>query len=258
MRTQHVLMKQEAPGILTIILNRPEKRNAMNIPFLEDLCRSIGIANKKKDIRIFVLQGNGTIFSSGIDLNEATDPYITHHSATLLAQALRGIYLSPKITIAAVQGAAIASGAGLMSACDYVLAEEDTYFKFPETRLGLVPSLAMTLLRRILNERQIRELILLGESINAKKAKALGLINKIVPNGSLADETTKITKTMLKGAPQATVHAKELLDELYPSSFSQDLEHALRHHIEARRSEEGEEGVTAFLEKRTPSWEPKE
>lgn len=250
----HIRLKIEQKGVLSITLNRPEKRNALNIRLLEEFCQALKKAEKKKGLRVIIIRGEGKSFCAGLDLKEAMEHSISHHSAELVANALRSTYLSPLFTIAAVHGSAIAGGAGLMSACDYILAEEDTTIAYPEVRRGLVPGLVMTILRRQLPERRIRELLLLAESLNMERALELGIINKIVPKGSVFDEALLIANSVLKNAPEAIAHTKELLDELYPASLSQDLEHALRHHMEARRSLEGTEGVAAFMEKREPNW----
>ena len=249
-----VQLKLEQKGVLGITLNRPEKCNALNIRLLEELCRAVETAKVKSGMRVLILRGEGKVFCSGLDLKEALDPEVSHQSAELVARALRSIYLSPLVTIAAVHGVAVAGGAGLMSACDFILAEEGTMVGYPEVRRGLVAGLVMTILRRQIGERQIRELVLTGESFNAHKGVELGIINRVVPPNSLLEESLKLANMILKGAPQAIAHTKDLLDELYPASLSQDLEHSLRHHMEARRSAEGEEGIKAFMEKRSPAW----
>src|SRR5205814_1032044 len=119
---------------------------------------------------------------------------------------------------------------------------------------GLVAGLVMTFLRRQLRERDIRELLLTGELIGAERAREIGLVNRVVPPNELENETGKIATSILQGAPQALVNTKRLIEELWSSSVRRDVERALRHHMEARESEEAKEGITAFLEKRPPSW----
>ncbi|SCA63385.1 3-hydroxypropionyl-coenzyme A dehydratase [Chlamydiales bacterium SCGC AG-110-M15] len=249
-----IRLKIEQKGVLSITLNRPEKCNALNIRLLEELARAVETAKLKKGLRVIIIRGEGKAFCAGLDLKEAMDHSVSHHSAELIARVLRSIYLSPLFTIAAVHGAAVAGGAGLMSACDYIVAAEGTTIAYPETRRGLVPGLVMTILRRQVSERRIRELVLLAENVTPERALDLGIINKIVKDEDLTKEALSIAKLALQGSPQAIAHTKELLDDLYPASLSQDLEHALRHHMEARRSNEGKEGVEAFLKKRVPAW----
>jgi len=249
-----IRLQMEQKGVLCITLNRPEKCNALSIRLLEELCRAVETAKLKKGLRVIIIRGEGKAFCAGLDLKEAMDHSISHHSAELIARVLRSIYVSPLFTIAAVHGVTCAGGAGLMSACDYIVAAEGTTIAYPETRRGLVPGLVMTILRRQLSERRIRELVLLAENIHTDRALELGIINKVVPIEALLEEAIKIAQIAMKGAPQAIAHTKELLEDLYPASLSQDLEHALRHHMEARRSDEGKEGVSAFMNKRDPAW----
>lgn len=249
-----ISVEVEQGSILCVTLNRPEKCNALNIRLLEELCHTVEKAPSKKGIRVILLRGEGKVFCAGLDLKEAMDHSISHHSAELIARLLRSIYLSPLFTIAAIHGAAVAGGAGLMSACDYIVAAKGTTIAYPETRRGLVPGLVMTILRRQVSERRIREMVLLAENISPERALDLGIINKVVEPEDLMKESLEIAKIVLKGSPEAIAHTKELMDDLYPASLSQDLEHALRHHMEARRSSQGQEGVKAFMEKREPSW----
>ena len=180
----------------------------------------------------------------------------TRTLARLVARVLRAVYQVPQVTIAAVQGAAIAGGAGLMSACDVVVAAQDARIGYPEVRRGLVAALVMTLLHRQVRERDARELLLLGELISSERARQMGLVNRIVSTEHLMEEAMSLARTALQGGPQSIAQTKKVLDELWPSSFNQELDETLLHHLSARNSSEAREGVAAFLEKRTPKWQP--
>jgi len=155
-----------------------------------------------------------------------------------------------------VQGAAIAGGAGLMSACDLAVATRDAKFGYPEVRRGLVPALIMTFLRRQLPERDAREILLLGKLFDAPHAHAIGLINRVVPDeAALETEVRVMVSSLLQGAPGALAETKKLLAELWPVPVTDDLERARASHLAARNSAEAREGVAAFNEKRAPRWE---
>ena len=172
----------------------------------------------------------------------------------MVAKTLLAISQTRLITIAQIHGAAVAGGAGLMSACDFVIAAERTKIGYPEARRGLVAGLVMTFLRRQLRERHIRELLFTGDLISAERAQEIGLINRVVPPNELESETQKIVDAVLQNAPIALANTKRLIEELWSSSVKEDVDRALRHHMEARESAEATEGIAAFLEKRSPNW----
>jgi methylglutaconyl-CoA hydratase len=158
------------------------------------------------------------------------------------------------VTIATVHGAAVAGGAGIMSACDFVIAAERTKIGYPEVRRGLVAGLVMTFLRRQLRERDLRELLLASDLITAERAREIGLINRVVPANDVEPEAQKITASILQGAPGAISNSKRLMGELWSTSVREDIDLALRHHLEARESAEAKEGIAAYNEKRPPNW----
>ena len=253
--SEFVLTENDGEGVFTIRLNRPEKRNALNIPLLEALCAAVDAANGDASVRVIVLRGNGPAFCAGLDLKEAGDPAHSHHSADLIARMLSAVYYSSKVTIAAVHGAALAGGAGLMSCCDLVIATADAQIGYPEVRRGMVAGLVMTFLRRQLHERHARELLLTGDIIDAERAAEIGLVNRCVPTDVLDESVEQTIEKVLRGAPGAIARSKRLLDELWHHSAQGDFEKALELHVEVRNAHEAQEGMKAFLEKRPPSWE---
>jgi methylglutaconyl-CoA hydratase len=249
-----ILTTHDGP-VTTATLNRADKRNALNVELLEQLCSAVAAAEADLSQRIFVLRGAGTVFCSGLDLAEATQPDRAHTSADLLGRALRTLSTTRLVTIAVVQGAAIAGGAGIMSACDFAVATRDAKFGYPEIRRGLVPALIMTFLRRQLRERDARELLLLGKLFDATHAHAIGLINRIVADETALDtEVRTLVSSVLQGAPEAVAETKKLLAALWPVSITSDLERAQAYHLAARNSSEAQEGIAAFNEKRAPKW----
>jgi methylglutaconyl-CoA hydratase len=241
----------------TLTLNRPEKRNALNVELLDQLCAAIAAAGTDASQRVLILRGAGTVFCAGLDLAEAGKPDFAPRSAELVQQTLGALATTRLITIARVQGAAIAGGAGLMSVCDFAVAPRDAKFGYPEVRRGLVPALIMTFLRRQLRERDARELLLLGKLFSAEHAHAIGLINRVVADEAALDaEVSSLVSSLLQGAPDALAETKRMLATLWPSPVATDLERAHAHHLSARNSAEAKEGIAAFNEKRAPNWAP--
>ena len=249
-----VLVEKQTPQITFITLNRPERRNALTIELMSDLSAAIENAAADETQRVLILRGAGNAFCTGLDLNEAAEVHKAHASAEMVAKTLVTLSQTRLITIAVVHGAAVAGGAGIMSACDFVIAAERTKIGYPEVRRGLVAGLVMTFLRRQLRERDLRELLLTSELIDAKRAQEIGLVNRVVPPNELENAARNIAAAILQGAPGATTNSKRLIEELWSSSVAEDVAVALRHHMAARESEEAKEGIAAFLEKRSPKW----
>lgn len=250
----NVLVEKQSPQMTTLTLNRPERRNALTIDLMVELVAAIETAGADRTQRILILRGAGKAFCTGLDLSEVGEPGKAHRSAEMVAKMLLTVSQTRLITIAVVHGAAVAGGAGIMSACDFAIAVERTKFGYPEAKRGLVAGLVMTFLRRQLRERDIRELLFAGELFDAHRAEEIGLINRVVPPNELEAEVQKLTASILQGAPGALASSKRLLEELWATSVPADLDVALSHHLEARESPEAKEGIAAFLEKRPPNW----
>jgi len=249
-----VLVERQSAHTATVTLNRPKRRNALTIELMTDLVAAVDQASNDDTQRVLILRGAGRAFCAGMDLNETADASKAHESGGMVAKTLLALSQTRLITIAAVHGAAVAGGAGIMSVCDFVVAAEGTKFGYPEARRGLVAANVMTFLRRQLRERDVRELLFASELIDAARAREIGLVNRVVPAAELDQEVSKIVASVLQGAPGALTNAKRLLEQLWSTSVEQDIETALSHHMQARESAEAKEGVAAFLEKRAPRW----
>src|SRR4051812_15627011 len=248
-----VLIEKQTPQVTVLTLNRPERRNALTIELMNELTAALESAGTEPEQRIVILRGAGKAFCTGLDLQEVTkhDPQKT---AEMVARMLLALAETRLVTIAMVHGAAVAGGAGVMSACDFVIASDHTRIGYPEVRRGLVASLVMTFLRRQLRERDLRELLLASELISAQRACEIGLVNRVVPMADLESEVQKTVGSILQGAPGALTNSKRLLDELWATSVREDIECALKNHLDARESAEAIEGIAAFSEKRPPKW----
>ncbi len=270
-----VLVEKESPQISVVTLNRPERRNALTLELLTELCAAIKVASEQPEQRVLILRGAGAAFCTGLDLKEAADSTKAHATAEMVANTLVAISQTRLVTIAAVHGAAVAGGAGIMSACDFVVAAERTKIGYPEVRRGLVAGLVMTFLRRQVGERNMRELLFSGvmtflrrqvgernmrellfsgDLIDAARAKEIGLVNRVVAPDDLMNEAQKFAASVLQGAPGALAQTKRLVEELWWRSVKEDVDVALKYHMQARESDEAREGIAAFNEKRKPSW----
>jgi methylglutaconyl-CoA hydratase len=246
-----VLVEKKDPHITIVTLNRPERRNALTIELLMELTAAIEAAAADVNQRVLILRGAGLAFCTGLDL-KPTSP--VHATAEMVARTLIALSQTRLITIAAVHGAAVAGGAGIMSACDFVVAAEGTKIGYPEARRGLVAGLVMTFLHRQVGERNMRELLFGSELIDAQRAREIGLVNCVVAQNDLMSKAQKFADSILQGAPGAVAQTKKLIEELWSSSVKDDIDLALKYHLEARESEEGREGIAAFNEKRKPRW----
>ncbi|PYK26528.1 MAG: enoyl-CoA hydratase/isomerase family protein [Verrucomicrobia bacterium] len=249
-----VLIEKQTPQITVVTLNRPDRRNALTIELLTELQAAIKIASEQPEQRVLILQGAGAAFCTGLDLKEAADHTKAHATAEMVANSLVAISQTRLITIAAVHGAAVAGGAGIMSACDFVVAAQRTKIGYPEVRRGLVAGLVMTFLRRQVGERNMRELLLGSELIDAERAKEIGLVNRVVARDDVMSEAQKFAESVLQGGPGVLAQTKRLIEELWSSSVKEDVDLALKYHLEARESDEAREGIAAFNEKRKPRW----
>jgi len=257
MNPQLVLVDAADPQVTTLTLNRPEKRNALSAVLMEALAEAVRAASADHNRRVLVLRGAGPVFCAGLDLTEARNTANSERSAHALAGLYEAISLSPLVTIATVQGSAMGGGVGLMAACDVVVASSDLQIGFPEVRRGLVAALVTALLARQVPQRVLRELILLGQTIPAERALAIGMVNRIVPRDRLDAEAHALSEQALKAAPVAIARTKLLLDELSPRPITSELQRALRYHLQARDDSEAAEGIAAFLEGREPQWKPR-
>jgi methylglutaconyl-CoA hydratase len=250
-----VKVEQDGPAVSILTLNRPEKRNALSIALVDAICQAVAGVEADAGRRVLIVRGAGPVFCAGLDMAEALDPAKEEKTAEQVARLFHTISQSRLVTICAVHGAAAAGGAGFMAAHDLVVAGEGTKIGYPEMLRGLVPALLMTFMMRQLNDRHARELLLLGEYIDARRALEMALVNRVVPAERLMDECLSMARTALLGGPKALAATKRLIEQMSIRNAVADLKDALEHHKHARRSDEAREGLRAFVEKRKPQWQ---
>lgn len=246
------------PGVVVVTLDRPDKRNALSNALMSELIERMGELAADPSNRVAVLRGAGKVFCAGLDLAEAANAENAETSARLVNDTLRTLHESRLVTIAAVHGAAIAGGAGVMSACDLVVAEAGAKIGYPEVRRGLIAALVSELLISQVGPRAARELLLVADLIDAERAHSLGLVNRVVPVGGAYDAAVELASQVMLGGPDAVRQTKQLVNRRVASAIGDTFNELIDHHLAARNSPESQEGMRAFLEKRQPNWvEPK-
>ena len=244
-----------------ITLNRADKRNALSRALIDALAAAFERAKDDPAARCVILAAAGPVFCAGLDLAElqaalaqadASSEAAVWDNALRLAQLYNQIYTLPKPTIAAVQGAAVAGGAGLVSVCDLAVATPDAKFGYPEVRRGLGAAMVMPHLMRHVGERMARYLLLTGELIDATEGQRAGFINAVVPAEKLVDQAMTWAKSLAEGGPEALARTKELLHQFSRQSVS--IEDASQASAAPRLSPECRQGLQAFFAKQPPPW----
>ncbi len=252
--TEIVTIQMLKPGLALATLNRPERRNALCIELLETLCDQVERLAAEKSTRVLILRGASPIFCSGLDLSEASNPELVQQSAKGIARALQLMRQTRLITIAAAHGGAYAGGAGLMASCDIAIGATDLQVGFPEAQRGLLPALICGVLSPKIREGDLRELFLVGNTIDASRSQQIGLLQRVVDRNDLLEESIKIALGVLAGGPETIEATKLLLNQAYIPNDSISIQRMLDAHLGARQSPEAQEGLAAFIEKRRPNW----
>lgn len=262
MSEQNILYKTEN-HIATITLNRPEVHNAFNEAVMDELTALVQKADADKTVRAVVLRGNGKSFCAGGDLNwmrkSANYSYDENvQDAMRLGVLLKTLNFLPKPTIALVHGNIFGGGVGLASCCDILVAEQGAQFCLSEVRIGLIPSIIAPYVINAMGERMARRYFMTAERFDADTAHRIGFAHEVAPAGQLDAVAGKIIAALMDGAPQAQGRGKKLMLELVGRPVDDKvIDLTVRQIAEARASEEGKEGLSAFLNKTEPSWRKK-
>lgn len=252
------LLTHQEDGILTITLNRPEQRNALTPEMQRELIAELDAA-KEGAARLVVLTGAGAAFCAGLDLavlESMSGQTAAEQKAAALctAQLFHSLYSLPIPTIAAVNGHAIAGGAGLATLCDFTFAVPAAKFGYTEVKIGFIPALVSVFLGMQLGEKQTRSLLLSGQLFNAQRAHALGLVDEIVESEKLPERVHLFAQQLLQNSPSAMRATKELLIAQTASELNKRMERAVAASLHARQHPDFQEGIAAFLSKRKPQW----
>jgi methylglutaconyl-CoA hydratase len=238
-------------GIFVVTMQRASKRNALNVPMLDQLNDAFEKLERDPANRVVIFRGDGPVFCAGLDLAEAEIPDIAERSAEGVRSILNRLQSSPLIVVGAIRGAAYAGGAGLLAACDLVVASDDLKIGFPEVRRGLVAALVWGILTRRIRGGDLRELLLLAEPIDAERARQMGLVHWTVPGDRVYDLAYDVATKILAGGPESIRETKRLLGT---DPIRADFEFLRALHERVRHSAEAKEGLAAFREKRPPGW----
>lgn len=249
-------------SVRTLTMHRPEVHNAFDDALIAELTAAIEDASHDQAVRAVVLTGSGTSFSAGADLKwmrgmaKASEAE-NRDDSLRLARLMRSLQFCPKPTVARVNGAAYGGGVGLVACCDIAIGAESAKFGLTEVKLGLVPAVISPYVLAAIGLRHARKLFLTGEVFDAAEAQRLGLLHQVVAPTALDEAVASALKLLAKAGPEALREAKRLAFRI------EGLDEAAAEHIDRgnaeliarlRVSAEGQEGLTAFLDKRVPAW----
>ena len=242
-----------AAGVATITLDSPANRNALSAQLRHELRAHLDTALADYAARVLVLTHTGRVFCAGMDLKEARGAGVEQQGVREFPEILELVWSSPKPVVARVAGPARAGGVGLVAACDVAVAAHDATFAFSEVRIGVVPAIiSVTVLPRLL-PRAAHELFLTGETFDATRAAAVGLVNSAVPAGGLDAEVARYVEMLRLGAPGALAATKEML-RAPRGGMAEQFDEMLELSAGFFAGEEGQEGMRAFAEKRPAYW----
>ncbi|MEC4590845.1 MULTISPECIES: enoyl-CoA hydratase/isomerase family protein [Nitrospirillum] len=255
-----VLATVDQAGTATVTLHRPALHNAFNEGVIAELTQLFDQLGRDPDVRVILLKGNGPSFSAGADLDwmRRMAGYTrdqNHADALGLATMLRTLNRCPKPTIAVVHGAAFGGGVGLVACCDIAVAAESATFCLSEVKLGLIPATIGPYVVAAMGERACRRYFLTAERFSAAEAQAAGLVHQVVPAEQLNEAVATLVKRLGEGGPVAQAAAKQLVFDCANQPVTDALISDTAERIaRIRASDEGREGVSAFLEKRKAAW----
>ena len=256
-----VRLEGTVEGAVTVELNRPTRRNALDADLISALEEAFRTLAGAEGVRVVFLRGVGGTFCAGADLAwmreaaaQAEDE--NREDGLALARMLKQLWDLPQLTVALIEGAAFGGGAGLAAACDLAVATADAQFAFSEVKLGLIPSTIAPYVVRAIGPRQARALFATGGAFDADYAQRIGLVTEVCVDAvTLEAARDRIAQDILACAPGAVADAKRMVGEVFGREIDHDLmELTARRIAAARAGDEGQEGVGAFLERRPPRW----
>jgi methylglutaconyl-CoA hydratase len=249
-----ILLWSEADGILTLTLNRPEKRNALNATLVAALKEAMARAAADPSVRVVAVRGAGKDFCAGADLAELERIAELSEEENLadargLGELFTGMRTLPKPIVALVQGRALAGGCGLATACDLVLLAAGAEMGYPEVHLGFVPAMVMAILRRKVPEGKAFDLVARGHRVTAHHARDIGLANHVFAEETFEEDVSRFLTDLASRPPTALALIKSLLYELGDVGFTSGVELGAQVNVEARMTEACREGVRRFLDR---------
>jgi methylglutaconyl-CoA hydratase len=250
--TTDVLRTRNQDGVLTLTLNRPEKRNALSADLIGRLNAALEAADLDGDVRVVVLRGEGRDFCAGADLAEllasaGREAGENEADALRLGELFLRLRRLPKPAIAVVHGNALAGGCGLATACDLVVAAESARFGYPEIQRGFVPAMVLAMLRRLVGEAVAFDLVSTGRILSAGEAAALGMVARVAPDTELGQVTEALVRPLATGSATALALTKQLFYELDGRNFGESIRLGARVNAIARTTPDFRERIERFL-----------
>lgn len=259
---KHLELRFDA-GVTTVRLNRPEVRNAFNDEVIAEMTAVFSELGERSEVRCVVLAGNGPAFCAGADLNWMKRMAGYTHDENLadalsLANMLRVLYRCPKPTIARVQGDVYAGGTGLVAACDIAVSVDTAWYCLSEVKLGLIPATISPYVIRAMGERAAHRYFLTAERFSAAEALRIGFVHEVVTADQLDAKVAELAQALVQAAPAAVKACKQLVQDVGGRNITPLLiDRTVQNIADIRVSDEGREGIQAFLGKRKPGWLPK-
>jgi len=254
--TDQLVRRDVARGVATITLDSGHNRNALSTALIAELLAALDEATADDSVRVVLLTHTGPVFCSGADLKETATAFRGGPMpAGRFGDVLAAVWACPKPVVARVGGAARAGGLGLIAAADIALCAEEATFAFSEVRIGVIPAVISATVLRRLTPRAAAELYLTGDTFDGRRAAQIGLVTRAVPAVALDEAVAAVVSSLVRGAPRALAGAKELLRRDTPD-LRAELADLAGLSVSYFASDEGREGITAFAEKRDPSWVP--
>ncbi len=252
MNSDPVLRRDTDEGVTSLVLNRPEKRNALAAAMVEELLRHLAGAGADPGVRVIALRGRGRDFCAGADLGEIAASQSQGPEAGLAdARRLGEVFLTmrrlPQPVVAVVQGRALGGGCGLATACDLVVAHEDASLGYPEVHLGFVPALVMSILKRKVGDSAAFELLLRGRGITARESASIGLVNQVIPGDRFESTVEEYLAALATRPATAVALTKRLFYGLEGASIEDAIARGAEVNALARFTEDCKRGVASFL-----------
>jgi len=247
-------------GVAIVTINRAARRNAFNAELIAGLHEAFETLQGAEGVRVVFLRGAGGTFSAGADLEWTRDAVERSEAdnrddATQMAKMLKSLWDIPALTVALVEGGAFGGGAGLAAACDMAISTADAKFSFSEVRLGIIAATISPYVVAAIGPRNARALFATGQVFDAAHAEKIGLVSEVVADAAALDAARDaIAAQIMACGPIAVAESKRLVEDVRHRPIDEVMEETARRIARARVSEEGQEGVRAFLEKRKPSW----
>lgn len=258
-----LLSSLDARGVATLVLNRPEAHNAFDDALIAALNAAIDGFARHPEVRLLVLRATGKSFSAGADLGwmKRMAGYSREDNladARELERLMRGLYEFPRPVVAVVQGAAFGGAVGLVSCCDIAIASDNASFSLSEARLGLAPAVISPYVIAAIGVRQASRYFLTAERFSAGRAHDMGLVHEVVAADALEKAADDMVATLLANGPVALMACKAVMHKAAPATSPELAAYTTELIASLRTSQEGQEGLTAFFEKRPPAWQGKD